>query len=73
MRLTTIKPPTKGKKRVTLSVDFTVDIDEDVEPNHVTFEIPFERMVPMDCERSGTKRVGRVRSYTTQEYVGEDP
>jgi hypothetical protein len=66
------KPPPKGKKRVTLSVDFVVDIDEDVEPNDVTFEIPLEKMIPMDCNGSGRKRVGRVRSYTTQEYF-ENP
>jgi len=60
-------------KQVTLSVDFVVELEDNVEPDAVTFEIPIEKIVPMDFERSGTNSVGKVLGYTTQQYVGEDP
>jgi hypothetical protein len=56
----------KKRRLVTIAVDFTVDLDEDVETHEVTFEIPFEKMIPMKLDK-GTKRVGKVVGYTTQE------
>lgn len=54
-------------KKVTLTVDMTVEIEEDVEPNDVTFDIPIEQVKP----QANGKTVGVLVSYTTQEYFGE--
>ena len=54
-------------KKVTLTVEVVVEIDDEVEPNDVTFESDLEKIRPM----AGNKYVGRTLAYCTQEYVGE--
>ncbi len=54
-------------KKVTLTVDVVVEIEDDVEPNDVTFDIDLEKIRPM----ISNKYVGRTLGYCTQEYVGE--
>ena len=54
-------------KKVTLTVEVVVEIEGDVEPNDVTFDIDLENIRPM----LGNKYVGRTSGYCTQEYVGE--
>jgi len=44
-----------------------VEIEDDVEPNDVTFDIDLEKIRPM----ISNKYVGRTLGYCTQEYVGE--
>src|SRR6185369_8587254 len=56
-------PP--NMKKVTLTVDVVVEIEDDVEPNDVTFDIDLEKIRPMICN----KYVGRALGYCTQEYV----
>jgi len=46
-------------------VEFNVSIQDDEEPNDITFEIPYESI-----RVDGSKRdIGKVTSYCTQEYI----
>jgi hypothetical protein len=54
-------------KKVTLTVDVVVEIENAVDPNQVTFDIDLEKIRLM----VGNKYVGRTLGYCTQEYVGE--
>ncbi len=58
---------TTDMKKLTLTVDVVVEIEDAVEPNDVTFDIDLEKIRPM----VGNKYIGRTLGYCTQEYVGE--
>jgi hypothetical protein len=54
-------------KNVTLTVEITVRINEDTDPNDITFR-GIEAAVPV----AHGYKVGTVYSYCTQEYHGEE-
>src|SRR5438093_13315217 len=54
-------------KTITLTVDVVVEIEDDVEPNDVTFDIDLEKTRPM----LGNRYIGRTLGYCTQEYCDE--
>jgi hypothetical protein len=57
--------------KATLTVEFVVELENGIDPDAVTFEIPIESVIPM--AEGSTGRVGKLVSYCTQPYVGEDP
>ena len=58
----------KKRRKVILSVDFTVMLDADVATDEVGFDIPKDveqRIMPVNCFTN--KVVGRVTGYCTQD------
>lgn len=57
--------------KITVTVDFDLEIDEGVDPNDIVFDLKLEDIKPVSLITG--KSVGKTLGYATGEYMGEDP
>lgn len=53
-------------KTVKMMVEFDVEIEDEEDPQQITFDIPIEKIIPSNWD--GPIK-GRVTGYTTQDYA----
>ena len=60
----------KGMKNVTFTVDFAVKLNDDVDPNDVSFEVDLARVNLVQIHTK--ENVGRAEAYTTMDYTEDE-